>query len=669
MSEMKTIKFPGDTEAREIVDAAARERLDKIEETDLSNGTNLIVRAKSEYGYSYAEPTTEGGYTQDPSQSSVAAMWDYIPIVPGRNYTVSRNAGSGNRFVLAWYDANKVYMAKKTVTEIDQNIGGSYTWTAPDGAYFLRASFPWPEESAAKIEEGSVATPWCASVEDKIESVGMGDGENLIVRAQSIRGYSYSYTEDGEPVARDSNVAAMKTYIPIEAGKKYTVSRKAGEGDFFALAWYDADKVFIKKSNIAVIGESQAGQYTWAAPEGAYYLRVSFPWDEASEAKLEEGAIVTPWRLSVIDEVKESTSGDGSNLIVRTQSISQYSYGTTKDGNPVAYSSSVAAMTTYIATAPGKNYTFSRKAGGGNYFALAWYDDNKVFLGNHRITEIESNKEGQYTWTVPNGTYFFRVSFPYPAESKAKVEEGTVATPWYPSFVDTNLYTRLRGKHIVYDGTSLTTSDRANGSYAKIIADTTGGTYTNFAKSGAILSSNEVLGTTRHSIVDTLPDLPKDADLYCFEGGFNDYDRNFTLGTYDPNDYTGEVDKSTACGALETIFRYALENFTGKPICFIITHKACRADAVDGVKVPAATTPNNNGDTFQDYHDALSGICKKYSIPYYDAFEESGLNCWNATQNALCMSDGLHPNEAGYKRHYAPQLLQLFDRIMPIGGV
>lgn len=627
---------------------------------DLGNGTNLIVRSHSKHLYSYSN-VSNGGYTLDPNNSNVAAMEDYISIVPGKKYTVSRKPGEGKYFVLAWYDASKVFMAKKTVVEIDQNVGGSYTWTAPEGAYFLRISFPWPEESEAKLEEGSVATPWCHSLEDKARI-----GKNLIVRAQSVRGVSYSYSTNGEPVSNATDVASMITYIPIIPGKQYTVSRKAGEGDYFALAWYDANKAFIKKSNIATMGVGAAGQYVWTAPVDAYFLRVSFPWDEASEAKLEEGAYATPWCPSVIDEIEQAQLGNGENLIVRAQSISQYSYGATKDGNPAAYSSSVAAMTTYIATAPGKKYTFSRKAGGGNYLAFAWYDASKVFLGNHRITEIESNKEGQYTWTVPEDTYFFRVSFPYPAESKAKVEEGTVATPWCPSITDMNLYSRVRGKHIVYDGTSLTTSDNANGSYPKIIADVTEGTFTNFAKSGAILSSNAVLNSGRHSIVDTLPNLPKDADLYCFEGGFNDYDRNFTLGTYDPDDYTGEVDTSTACGALETIFRYALNNFTGKPVCFVIVHKACRADKVDGVKVPAAITKNNNGDTFKDYHDAFVGICKKYSIPYYDAFEESGLNCWNATQNALCMPDGLHPNETGYRKHYAPKILQMFERVMPI---
>ena len=68
MKEMKTIKFPGDTEAREIVDASARERLNEIEKMDFGNGTNLIVRARSEFGYSFANPTSDGGYTIDPSQ-------------------------------------------------------------------------------------------------------------------------------------------------------------------------------------------------------------------------------------------------------------------------------------------------------------------------------------------------------------------------------------------------------------------------------------------------------------------------------------------------------------------------------------------------------------------------------------------------------------------------
>ena len=216
----------------------------------------------------------------------------------------------------------------------------------------------------------------------------------------------------------------------------------------------------------------------------------------------------------------------------------------------------------------------------------------------------------------------------------------------------------LRGKKIVYDGDSICESrvsgTAANGGgYAKLIADHTGGTYVNQAVGGARLCAS----SEKHSVVNNLANLPADGDLYCFEGGINDFWGNTPIGECTTG-YTGEVDSTTICGALETIFRYALTNFVGKPVCFIITHKIQNT----------AYTTNSNGDTFKDYRDAMIQVCQKYSIPYYDAFTESGLNGWNEAQKNAFMSsaDGTHPNEEGYKRYYVPQLLALFGRIMPI---
>lgn len=217
----------------------------------------------------------------------------------------------------------------------------------------------------------------------------------------------------------------------------------------------------------------------------------------------------------------------------------------------------------------------------------------------------------------------------------------------------------LRGKKIVYDGDSIcesrTSGTSANGGgYAKLIADHTKSTYVNQAVGGARLCVN----SDRHSVVNNLGNLPMDGDLYCFEGGINDFWGNTPIGECSLTDYTGAVDDATICGALETIFRYALTNFVGKPVCFIITHKIQNT----------AYTANSNGDTFKDYRDAMIQVCQKYSIPYYDAFSESGLNGWNEAQkNAFTSSaDGTHPNEAGYRRYYVPQLLNLFERILPV---
>ena len=221
----------------------------------------------------------------------------------------------------------------------------------------------------------------------------------------------------------------------------------------------------------------------------------------------------------------------------------------------------------------------------------------------------------------------------------------------------------LEGKKIVYDGDSICesrTGTTANngGGYAKIIADTVGGTYVNNAVSGALLSSS----TERHSVVDSLSALPTDCDLYCFEGGYNDYWQDVPVGTCDSADYTGAVDTSTICGALESIFRYCLSVFVGRPVCFVIVHKCQNT----------GHTANSTGKTFKDYRDVMIQVCEKYSIPYYDAFTKSGLNGWNEAQSNAYLtasvsgdSDGVHPNEQGYKRYYVPQLIALFMSMMP----
>ena len=156
--------------------------------------------------------------------------------------------------------------------------------------------------------------------------------------------------------------------------------------------------------------------------------------------------------------------------------------------------------------------------------------------------------------------------------------------------------------------------------------------------------------------------MPDDADLICIEGGINDYWRDVPLGDYTESDYSGTLDTTTVCGALESIFRQATEKWVGKPICFVIVHKIKSTVYV----------ANSAGWTFAQGREKMIGICKKYAIPFYDAFAESGLNAYNNIQNTNFLTsnssgtpDGCHPNEAGYKKYYVPQLISLFEAIMP----
>jgi lysophospholipase L1-like esterase len=235
----------------------------------------------------------------------------------------------------------------------------------------------------------------------------------------------------------------------------------------------------------------------------------------------------------------------------------------------------------------------------------------------------------------------------------------------------------LYNKKILYNGDSITES-RMNisslayngGAYPEIIKELTGCTYNNRAVGGAGLTQMVSGDSQYHVIVDDVVNMPDDADLVVFSGGINDFWRNRAIGTIDMDDYSNNyinnLDKTTLYGALESIFMQALLKWLGVPITFVITHKCDFT----------AERPNTQGDTFRDWHDAIIRCCHKYSIPYCDMFDYSGLNggaipayseaYLNA--NALGTSDGTHPNKEGYLRFYVPKLIPFFESLIKVNA-
>ena len=298
-----------------------------------------------------------------------------------------------------------------------------------------------------------------------------------------------------------------------------------------------------------------------------------------------------------------------------------------------------------------------------------------------------STKDGEYT-VARDG--YISVNFPAARLQDAMVTINTAIPEEYvPYFPPETLFSnsihlndtqledaRTRGsilnsKLIAYNGDSICESRveqgtaSNGGAYAKLIADYVGGTYENRAVSGGILASAVPSGSNpARFVVSDVTNMSNSADLICFEGGYNDYARNVPLGTVtEESDLTGTLDTTTICGALESIFRQAIVKWTGKPICFVIVHKVQNS----------YYTANTAGYTFKDVHDKIVDICNKYSIPYYDACLHSGLNGHDSTLSTAYLNsndtgnaDGTHPNEAGYRRYYVPQLIDLFESIFPV---
>lgn len=356
--------------------------------------------------------------------------------------------------------------------------------------------------------------------------------------------------------------------------------------------------------------------------------------------------------------------------------------------------SSTCFVSDYIPIRRGNTYSYRVAAalyGATAAPRLALFDANKTYIGYSTGTLVDdivtvtvaNNKDAYSTIGVPayarftdylsriDSTMFVEGTYPatYYAYGKNILDESfglnnrqitEVAGITGSGF--------LSGKKIAYNGDSIaesrlqTTSANNGGAYAKIIADLTNGTYANNAVSGGILASAVPSGTMPHSVVNTVANMPDDADLICLEGGINDYWRDVPLGDYSESDYSGTLDTTTVCGALESIFRQAITKWVGKPICFVIVHKIKSTVYV----------ANSAGYTFAQAREKMLAICHKYAIPVYDAYAESGLNAYNDIQNTTFLTsnssgtpDGCHPNESAYKKYYVPQLIALFESIMP----
>lgn len=304
--------------------------------------------------------------------------------------------------------------------------------------------------------------------------------------------------------------------------------------------------------------------------------------------------------------------------------------------------------------------------------SVIWLDADEQYL----YDEFYDSSENPVAITVPeNAAFVWFGSFLYTSNpdsvvlklSWEKCQACTVTEQWantglistyQESPITTQDYVEacdlLRGRKIVFDGDSICAKHSANGgAYPAILSQITGCRYENHAIGGARLCAHN----DRHSVVNNLENLPKDGDLYCFEGGINDFFSSTPIGTCSD----GTPDPSTICGAMETIFRYCQDNFPGKPVCFVITHEVKNT----------GTVANANGDTFRDYRDAMVQVCQKYGVPYYDAFTESGLHGWDDRLNSKYLTasddrtpDGTHPNEDGYRGYYIAPLLNLFREAM-----
>ena len=220
---------------------------------------------------------------------------------------------------------------------------------------------------------------------------------------------------------------------------------------------------------------------------------------------------------------------------------------------------------------------------------------------------------------------------------------------------------KLIGKTIVFDGDSIchATSERTDGKggWAYRIGNVNRMNWHNVGISGGTITSETYGsdGSAKHwlsSYIDTIHQNYPELDYLILEGGTNDADifKNNAekIGTLNLKDYSGNYDKTTFCGALDTLFYKAITYYPNAKIGFIIAHRMYKQPyrGYDTEVEPTNTT--------RLYFDLIIKACKKWGIPFIDLWYESSLNpmllCYynetDRTNNAY--TDGQHLTAIGY---------------------
>ena len=187
---------------------------------------------------------------------------------------------------------------------------------------------------------------------------------------------------------------------------------------------------------------------------------------------------------------------------------------------------------------------------------------------------------------------------------------------------------KLQGKTVIWNGDSICQGATSTGTWADRIAEKNDlKAWKNYGVGGGTITENVLYqsnGNTRHSVSATLEkmhDEYPDADYIILEGGTNDADLlgritngliSERFGSFDPDDYSGNYDRDTFCGALESIFYRAEQLWRGKTICFVVAQKM-------GTKED--TVANRYA-----YFEAAMAICEKWDIPYLNLWDDCYLD-------------------------------------------
>lgn len=199
----------------------------------------------------------------------------------------------------------------------------------------------------------------------------------------------------------------------------------------------------------------------------------------------------------------------------------------------------------------------------------------------------------------------------------------------------------LRGKHVIFLGSSVTKGERSlDCSFVEYLARRDGFTYTKEAVSGTTLATldNSSYIPRLHAIADA------SADLFVCQLSTNDVWRHCPLGEVSEGFNRNEFDTMTVVGAMEHIISYAKERW-GCPVVFY-------------------TGTDFGSEEYERMIGKLYELRGKWRIGIIDLSRELPVESVSTRTMRTYMADPVHPTRRGYLEWWGPQMAVDLERML-----
>lgn len=456
----------------------------------------------------------------------------------------------------------------------------------------------------------------------------------------------------------------LSDFIDVENGNIYKVGFAVTGYDSYRICAYDKDKNFIK----TLSSRSYGVQTISLNVDFDGFIRVPFQLtgkDIALVAKESDYDGFHPYKIlgdekffanpminSVGEEqiLNETISPQKTTFVRHTKNqfnkntaLKDYTLnGTT--GSSVKLNGYY--LSDYIQVKSNQSYTLS------NPRNVAFYNSDKSHLGS---SSFINNSDNQTITITPIVDGYIRISLLESHLNTFQMELGANKTEYedygimIPGLmVNATVDNKLKGKILLNFGDSIGAGSSGNSSYAEMIAIQNGMTFINKAAGGSTIApregyDNQIINQVNSALSDSTA-----ADYILLNGLTNDAnvtpeDRKGVIS----EGYESTLDLNTFAGSFENLVKTLIINWMGSKIIYIRPHNMSSRDSRQIL-----------------YGDLAVDICKKWSIPFIDMYNEGGLNTHIPQMKRLYtldtyntgLGDGTHPNQEGYGKFYVPRI-------------